>query len=80
MKFWQPTLRFYAFMCLCVYVCMFLCVFWQQASIDYLLCVGKDGVVVLLHFRFLCYTHMGLLLFLRALLLGSGFVTFSVFR
>ena len=48
--------------------------------IDYLLCVGnKGGVVVLLHFRFLCYTHMGLLLFLRALLLGSGFVTFSVF-
>ena len=27
---------------------------------DYLLCVGKGGVVVLLHFRFLCYTHMGL--------------------
>ena len=38
-----------------------------------------DDVVVLLHFRFLCYTHIGLLLFLRALLLGSGFVTFSVF-
>ncbi len=37
--------------------------------IDYLLCVGKGTVVVLLHVRFLCYTHMGLLLFLRALLL-----------
>jgi len=50
-------------------VVLLRCMVVMLFVIDYLLCVGKGGVVVLLHVRFLCYTHMGLLLFLRALLL-----------